>query len=292
MALPPASLPPVSARETLPLERLVLDAGTQVRAAIKPRVVELYARALAHGDRFPRVVVFRVDGRDVLSDGFHRVYASRRARRSTIEADVRNGTLDDALWFALGATRASGARAHPGDKRCALEIAYRAWPGVQAVRLAAHVGCGASYANTVRAEVVGGRPDSSVVSGSHPSPRSVSTCSWRLDGCGSRQCADARLSRPSGPAGHRFRVFFASSRKAFVRNRRCGVGVECRSLFRFCGRAAQWTRFAASPPSSCALARVRARCSPFPSFRRFGLGSDSAWLLHRGPEGRGAVRLD
>ena len=175
MALPPASLPPVSARETLPLERLVLDAGTQVRAAIKPRVVELYARALAHGDRFPRVVVFRVDGRDVLSDGFHRVYACRRARRSTIEADVRNGTLDDALWFALGATRANGARVHPGDKRCALEIAYRAWPGVQAVRLAAHVGCGASYANTVRAEVVGGRPDSSVVSGSHPSPRSVST---------------------------------------------------------------------------------------------------------------------
>ena len=202
MALPPASLPPVSARETLPLERLVLDAGTQVRAAIKPRVVELYARALAHGDRFPRVVVFRVDGRDVLSDGFHRVYASRRARRSTIEADVRNGTLDDALWFALGATRANGARVHPGDKRCALEIAYRAWPGVQAVRLAAHVGCGASYANTVRAEVVGGVLDSTGLSGTASSPRPASTVpSVSTAADPARPPTPGSLDHPAGPAG-------------------------------------------------------------------------------------------
>ena len=292
MASPPESVPPVSGRETIPLARLVLDAGTQVRAAIKPRVVELYARALAHGHRFPRVVVFRVDGCDILSDGFHRVYACRRAGRSTIEADVRNGTLDDALWFALGATRASGARAHPGDKRCALEIAYRAWPGVQAVRLAAHVGCGASYANTVRAEVVGGRPDSSVVSGSHPSPRSVSTVP------GVSTAVDPASAPTPGSLDHPDRpvTVSASSSRPLVKRLSETVAAASASSVdpssASCGRAAQWTRFAASPPSSCALARVRARCSPFPSFRRFGLGSDSAWLLHRGPEGRGAVRLD
>ena len=162
----------MSARETIPLARLVLDAGTQVRAAIKPRVVELYARALVRGDRFPRVVVFRVDGRDILSDGFHRVHASRRARRSTIEADVRHGTFDDALWFALGATRANGARAHPGDKRRALEIVYRLWPAALPVRVGAHVGCGASYAASVRAAVARSTRAPPAVPGSDAPPRS------------------------------------------------------------------------------------------------------------------------
>ena len=151
--LPPESLPSACAHETLALDALVLDAGTQVRATLKSRVVELYAQALVRGDRFPPVVVFRVDGRNILSDGFYRVLACRKARRSDVDARVYHGTFDDAFWFALGATRAHGARVHPGDKRRAVELAYRAWPALRPVRLADHVGCGPSYASSIRAEL-------------------------------------------------------------------------------------------------------------------------------------------
>ncbi|MYD86392.1 MAG: hypothetical protein F4018_08550 [Acidobacteria bacterium] len=66
-------------------------------------VVDDYVQALADGQVFSPVVVFRADGADLLADGFHRVLAYHKAGRSEIEADVHEGTRDAALWFALGA---------------------------------------------------------------------------------------------------------------------------------------------------------------------------------------------
>ena len=68
-------LPPDSAvggpfREVLSLDRLVTDAGTQIRSAIDDDVVDEYVQALADGAQFPPVVVFRADGAEMLADGF------------------------------------------------------------------------------------------------------------------------------------------------------------------------------------------------------------------------------
>ena len=151
--LPPDSPPRVPVRETLSLESLVTDGGTQVRSAIDDGVVGEYADALANGAEFPPVVVFRTTGADLLADGFHRVGAYRKAGRSDIEADVYHGTTEDALWFALGANRAHGHRPSRADKRRAIEFAYRAWPDLSQVRIAAHVGCTQRYVSEIRAQL-------------------------------------------------------------------------------------------------------------------------------------------
>ena len=151
--LPPDSAVGGPVREVLSLDRLVTDAGTQVRSAIDDDVVDEYVQALADGAEFPAVVVFRADGAEMLADGFHRVFAYRKAGRSEVPADVYHGTREDALWFALGANRAHGQRLTGADKRRAIELAYRAWPDLSQVRIAAQVGCAQQYVSRVRGQL-------------------------------------------------------------------------------------------------------------------------------------------
>ena len=151
--LPPEESGQTPTRETVALEKLVTDAGTQVRAEISEYIVAEYVDALGEGARFPPVVVFRSKGADVLADGFHRVQAYQEAGRSEIEADIYQGDRDDALWFALGANRAHGQRLSGDDKRRAIEITYRTWPEVSQVRIAAQVGCSQQYVSRVRAQL-------------------------------------------------------------------------------------------------------------------------------------------
>ena len=151
--LPPEVSGQTPARETVALDRLMTDSGTQVRAEISEFIVAEYVEALGEGARFPPVVVFRADGADVLADGFHRVRAYQQAGRDEIEADIYQGGPAEALWFALGANRAHGQRLNEGDKRRAIELAYEAWPDISQRRIAAHVGCNQSYVGRVRAQV-------------------------------------------------------------------------------------------------------------------------------------------
>ena len=151
--LPPDSADGGPVREVLSLDRLVTDAGTQVRSAIDDVVVDEYVQALADGAQFPPVVVFRADGAEMLADGFHRVFAYRKAGRSEVPADVYHGTREDALWFALGANRAHGQRLTGADKRHAIELAYRAWPDLSQVRIATQVGCTQQYVSRVRGQL-------------------------------------------------------------------------------------------------------------------------------------------
>lgn len=135
------------------IEQIVFDAGTQVRAAINEEVVTQYAERMAAGDAFPAVVLFHDGNRYYLGDGFHRSLAAQRNGLAEIPADVRPGTQQDALWFALGANKANGQRLSEDDKRHAIELALSVWPDKPASEIAEQVGCGHSYVSRVRAEV-------------------------------------------------------------------------------------------------------------------------------------------
>jgi len=149
---PSVAAPRASVRETIPIDSLNCDAGTHVRTAISDDVIEDYAERLAEGVEFPPVVVFRHGSDHYLADGFHRVSASRRAGRTAIEADVYQGTRNDALWFALGANRAHGQRLTRADKTHAVRLALQAWPQLSYARIAAHVGCTRQHVGYVRAQ--------------------------------------------------------------------------------------------------------------------------------------------
>jgi len=145
---------------TVRVEHIAFDAGTQIRAAINEQVVADYAEQMSAGAQFPPVIVFsdgtcREDGAPVyyLADGFHRTQAATRNGCVEIPADVRVGTKQDALWFALGANRANGQRLSEADKRHAIVLALAAWPDKPASEIAEQAGCGHSYVSRVRAEV-------------------------------------------------------------------------------------------------------------------------------------------
>jgi uncharacterized ParB-like nuclease family protein/FtsZ-binding cell division protein ZapB len=99
------------------IQSIIIDKGTQSRAAISEETVTDYAEAMAAGDTFPPAVVYH-DGVDYyLADGFHRLHAIKRLGKTSIQADVRTGTLRDAILYSLGANRDHGLRRSNADKR-------------------------------------------------------------------------------------------------------------------------------------------------------------------------------
>ena len=99
--------------QTVPVEKIRVDGGTQLRAAIDDATVRDYAEAIAAGGKFPRVVLYQ-DGIQLwLGDGFHRYFAHRRAGCEQIDALIYPGTQRDAILYAAGCN--SGLRRTAAD---------------------------------------------------------------------------------------------------------------------------------------------------------------------------------
>jgi hypothetical protein len=138
----------------LSLDLIRTDGGTQSRAALDDKTVAEYAEAMREGVEFPPVIVFHDGSTHWLADGFHRRFAAERAGLTDIEADVRAGTTNDALWYALGANRTHGLRLSRGDKRHAVELALRTWPDRTQREIAEQVGCDQGYVAKIKADVM------------------------------------------------------------------------------------------------------------------------------------------
>jgi hypothetical protein len=65
---------------------------------LDPVQVDLYRRSV---DRMPPVVVFETEEGLVLADGHHRLAAAVAEQKETIEAEVRHGSRNDALAYAV-----------------------------------------------------------------------------------------------------------------------------------------------------------------------------------------------
>jgi len=109
----------------LELSQIRLDGGTQPRAMYHFGIGESYAEDMAAGAVFPPVIAF-YDGTDYwLADGFHRVFAAEKIEWTSIEADVRQGTLEDAQWYSYSVNQAHGLRRSNEDKNRAVEAALK-----------------------------------------------------------------------------------------------------------------------------------------------------------------------
>lgn len=144
------------------LSEIVSDAGTQIRAAVNEQTVADYADRMTEGVTFPPVVLFHDGNRYYLADGFHRVLAANRNQFRDISADVRKGTLQDALWFALGANKANGQRLTGADKKHAIRMALYTWPDRSSNEISDQIGCSRKWVQDVRHELQeasGSQPD-------------------------------------------------------------------------------------------------------------------------------------
>jgi hypothetical protein len=103
--------------------RLVrLDGGTQIRVTTNEAKVQEYAERMREGVPFdnPPIVVY-FDGRDYWpGDGHHRGLAAIAAGRETIAADVRRGSIRDAILHAAGANAEHGLPRSIADRHRAV----------------------------------------------------------------------------------------------------------------------------------------------------------------------------
>jgi len=144
---------PFPTLKDLPLDVLRLDGGTQPRVRIDWDVVHEYVERMLAGDQFKPVTVF-FDGTDHwVSDGFHRVYAAREAGQATIQAEVWEGTLEEAVWDSLGANKNHGLRRSNEDKARVVRLAVKARPDLSDSQIADHCGVSDKTAAKYRAEL-------------------------------------------------------------------------------------------------------------------------------------------
>jgi len=109
----------------LNINAIRMDGGTQSRVEINNEIVADYAELIRAGIEFPPVVVFHDGANYWLGDGNHRIRGCISAEKASIAAEVRAGTLRDAILFSLGANRTHGLRRSNADKRKAVETMLR-----------------------------------------------------------------------------------------------------------------------------------------------------------------------
>lgn len=105
-----------------------LDAsdGIQTRADLNERSVAAYAEAMRRGDEFPPALVYVVEGKARLVDGFHRHLASMESIDETkrpFRVEVRIAILKEAMTAALTTNTKHGTRLTQRDNENRLKMA-------------------------------------------------------------------------------------------------------------------------------------------------------------------------
>ena len=124
----------------LPLAEISIGGGTQARVEINMATVAEYAEVMTEGGSLPPAVVFFDGAAHHLADGFHRFHANRKIEATSMECDVRTGTLLDAQLYANGANKAHGLQRTTADKRKAVLNMLGLVPDWSDRAIASHVG--------------------------------------------------------------------------------------------------------------------------------------------------------
>lgn len=141
----------------LDIATIRLDGGTQPRAMHHPGLAEEYAEAMQAGAIFPPVIVFYDGAKYWLADGFHRVLAVEHNEQSIIDADVRQGTQQDAQWYSYSVNQAHGKRRSTEDKQRAVlaALAHPKAAGMSDREIADHCGVSHPFVGSLRKQVTG-----------------------------------------------------------------------------------------------------------------------------------------
>lgn len=142
------------------LDKIRIDGGTQSRVKIDEHVVAQYADEMLNGDLFPPVVLFH-DGVDYwLADGFHRYFANKRINSPGISADVKEGSVRDAILHGIEANNKHGLRPTNEDKRKGVITMLKdiEWQDYSNREIANICGVSHTLVNAIRKELEAGKP--------------------------------------------------------------------------------------------------------------------------------------
>ncbi len=141
------------------LDLIVLDAGTQSRRETNQATIDDYAEQIAEGhwnwERDPLPILFFDQSNYYPGDGHHRILAASQTREE-IFAEVRPGTLRDAIFYSTQANRFHGLQRTRADKRNQVELLLKdaEWQKMSDRSIAAHCGVSAPFVGTIRRELV------------------------------------------------------------------------------------------------------------------------------------------
>ena len=132
-----------------------IDGGTQARLAINEAVVGEYAARMDDGEDFPPVTVFFDQTDYWLADGFHRYHAIQKNGKASIDADVREGSLEDAILYSYGANSRRGLSMTPEDnlhiiKSMFCHPKWRLWSNNEIAR---QIGMSGAYIGRVKRDL-------------------------------------------------------------------------------------------------------------------------------------------
>ena len=139
--------------KTLNLAVLRLDGETQARLALSQEKVQEYAALMEDGEEFRPVEAF-FDGSDYwLADGFHRYFATKANKKTSIAVTIHNGTLEEAQLFAFSANKGHGLHMAAADIRhCIVRmLEHPVWGSWTNAAIAKHVGTSKMTVGRVKA---------------------------------------------------------------------------------------------------------------------------------------------
>jgi len=124
-----------------------LDTRLQPRNQLNADAILQYKTDMLAGDVFPPVDLMKVNGKYYCISGWHRVLAAQRAGLADIDANVTEGSMDDAMWAACASNvehDKTGTRRTNADKQKAVKMALQLERyqngGINYSEIARHVG--------------------------------------------------------------------------------------------------------------------------------------------------------
>lgn len=132
------------------LGQIQMDTSIQCRASINSETVTDYAECMTEGNEFPPVVLFGVNGKFWIADGWHRIMAAKQVGYTDIQADVMSGGRVEALKYALSANTSNGMRRTNEDKKRCVEIALAEFGNLSSRAIAEMCGVSDRYVGRVR----------------------------------------------------------------------------------------------------------------------------------------------
>lgn len=102
--------------KAIKIKDVALSEETQQRASIDLDLVSEYSESIKCGDKFPPITVFFDSAQYWIADGHHRYHAYKDIGNADIDADIHDGTKDDAIMFSFGVNGSHGKRLTNADK--------------------------------------------------------------------------------------------------------------------------------------------------------------------------------
>jgi len=140
-------------KKSISISELVLDDDNQYRFALDEDHISDLNAAYTADDEVPPPVAWQFDGRYLVSQGFHRITAAKRAGWTVIECIVKEGNLRDFKIDCITGNAKHGLRLSSKEKRHAVGELLKLCTDWSNPRIAAMIGCDATIVVSVRAEL-------------------------------------------------------------------------------------------------------------------------------------------